>query len=124
MDICIKRIFDPPTPDDGVRVLVDRLWPRGVRRDGTALDLWLKEVGPSTDLRRWFGHEPARWTEFQRRYRAELEDSAPFAALLDMARRHPRITLLYGAKDQEHNQAVVLRDCLIELPGSDQGGAS
>lgn len=115
MDIRIKRIFDPPDPADGFRILVDRLWPRGISREGAVLSLWLKEIGPSTELRRWFGHEPARWDEFQQRYLAELEGSAPMTELIDLVRRHPRVTLLYGSKDREHNQAVVLLARLREL---------
>lgn len=107
----IKRIYAAAAPDDGKRVLVDRLWPRGVSKAGAGVDLWLKEVAPSTELRQWFGHEPARWEEFRRRYAAELAENPAFAELgaqLDAG----SLTLLYGAHDEIHNQAVVLADCL------------
>jgi uncharacterized protein YeaO (DUF488 family) len=104
----IKRIYEPADPgEDGRRVLVDRIWPRGVSKERAALDTWLPEVGPSTELRRWFGHEPDRWTEFVSRYRAELETSPHFAELRDIVDANPT-TLLYGARDTERNQAVVL----------------
>ncbi|MGI9604492.1 MAG: DUF488 domain-containing protein [Acidimicrobiales bacterium] len=111
--IRIKRIYDEPDVGDGQRVLVDRVWPRGVRKADAALDQWLPEVGPSDDLRRWFGHDPARWDEFQVRYRAELADNEHFDTLVDLVRQRPT-TLLYGARDTEHNQAVVLAAVLAE----------
>ena len=110
--IRIKRIYDPPSPDDGRRVLIDRLWPRGVARDEAKLDEWLKEVAPSDELRKWFGHDPARWEEFRSRYREEL---ASHGELLDRLRAEARketVTLLFGAKDEEHNNAVVLKELL------------
>jgi uncharacterized protein YeaO (DUF488 family) len=111
-DIHIKRVYDPPDAADGARVLVDRVWPRGIKKDDAELALWLKDVAPSTELRRWFGHEPERWPEFQRRYRAELERNPdPIAKLRELA-KHGRLTLVYGARDTEHNQAVVLSDYL------------
>jgi uncharacterized protein YeaO (DUF488 family) len=108
MDIRIRRAYDPPRRDDGYRVLVDRVWPRGVSRSALALDEWRKEIAPSTNLRRWFGHDPERWKEFQRRYFAELE--ARQDAVLDLLTRarRGRITLVYGARDPDHNQAVAL----------------
>lgn len=113
-DIRIKRIYEPPQASDGARVLVDRLWPRGVRKAGAALELWLKDVAPSPALRRWFGHDPARWEEFERRYRAELA-ARPEAIepLRERARTGP-LTLLYGARDDLHNHAVVLLEYLKE----------
>ncbi len=108
----IERIYAEPTPEDGFRVLVDRLWPRGVSKERADLDLWLKDVGPSTELRTWFGHDPARFAEFAERYRAELADSPAFAELRDLCRTHDVITLLYAARDTEHNEAVVLADIL------------
>lgn len=107
--IRVQRVYDPPGPDDGVRVLVERLWPRGMKRDALKLDRWLKEVAPSDSLRRWFAHEPARWEEFQRQYFAEL-DNHPEAwrPLLEAARRG-NLTLLYSARDIEHNSAVALK---------------
>jgi len=108
----IKRIYEPNAPDDGVRVLVDRLWPRGISKGRAALDLWLKDVAPSTALREWFGHRPERWTEFQRRYREELRDSAAVEQLREMSRTQ-RVTLLYAARDEEHNEAAALVDVLL-----------
>jgi len=109
MAIRVKRVYDPAGPEDGLRCLVDRLWPRGLRREEANIDLWVREVAPSDELRRWFGHDPARWEEFQRRYAAEL-DSRPEAwrDLLETARKNT-VTLLYGARDTEHNNAVVLK---------------
>ena len=111
MSIRIKRVYDPPEPGDGRRILIDRLWPRGLTKDAAALDEWLRELAPSTELRRWFGHEPARWEEFQRRYRAELDERPEFAVLRERAARED-LTLLYGARDPAHNNAVALRDYL------------
>lgn len=113
MDIRIKRIYDPPSQEDGFRVLVDRLWPRGVKKEDAALYAWRKDVAPSDKLRRWFGHDPHRWEEFQRRYEAELEANHEGVQwLLDLARKG-RLTLCYGARDPLHNQAVVLREFLL-----------
>ena len=109
----LKRAYEPADTADGVRILVDRLWPRGVSKAKAKLDDWVKEVAPSTGLRQWFGHDPARWTEFQHRYRAELrEQSAALDRIRDLARTHT-VTLVYGARDEQHNDAVVLRDFLI-----------
>ena len=111
----LKRIYEPHARTDGCRVLVDRVWPRGVSKDEAALDLWLKEIAPSASLRKWFGHDPQRWEEFTARYRAELErNEATVDRMLELAKKHPTVTLLFGAKDEEHNQAVVLRDYLRE----------
>ena len=107
--IRVKRVYDQLVPDDGSRFLVDRLWPRGIRKENLPMDGWLKDVAPSDALRRWFGHDPARWEEFCRRYDAELEaGSESWRPLLDMARKQD-ITLLYSAHDTEHNNAVALR---------------
>jgi len=109
----IARIYEPPRKSDGWRVLVDRLWPRGVSKQAARVDEWMKEIAPSDRLRRWFGHQPGRWAEFQKRYRAEL---AKKKALLDglraMEKQHGAVTLLFAARDQQHNQAVVLRALL------------
>lgn len=108
--VLIKRAYEPADEGDGYRVLVDRLWPRGVSKDKAHLDAWMKDIAPSTELRRWFGHDPARWDEFERRYRAELaepERSQLVAALADRAAHEP-LTLVYGARDTFHNEAVVL----------------
>jgi uncharacterized protein YeaO (DUF488 family) len=112
--IHLRRAYDAPEPDDGARVLVDRLWPRGLARVLAMLDLWLKDIAPSDGLRRWFGHEPTRWTEFSVRYRAELAaNPAPMVELLRLCRAGP-VTLLFAAHDGERNNAVVLRDVLRE----------
>lgn len=114
MNIKIKRVYEPPARGDGQRVLVDRVWPRGVSRDAAKLDDWLKDVAPSAELRKWFGHDPAKWSEFRRGYRAELahRDDA-LKPLLERARRGT-LTLLFGARDEAHNQAVVLCEWLQE----------
>ena len=109
-EVRIRRAYDPPEEADGFRILVDRLWPRGLRRDGAWIDLWLKEVAPSNALRQWFGHDPDRWTEFRTRYRAELRGSSALESLRAEAVRHRRVTLLFGARDVAHNNAVVLRE--------------
>ena len=116
--IQLHRAYEPPSPTDGKRVLVDRLWPRGRSKEALQLDAWLKDVAPSTALRKWFGHDPEKWTEFQHRYRQELAaNPAALAPLLDAARAGP-LTLISGAKDEQHNEAVVLRDILTERLGS------
>lgn len=110
VDIRIKRAYEPPASDDGARVLVDRIWPRGVTKDAVALALWLKDIAPSAGLRKWFGHDPARWAEFQRRYHAELDlNGAAVEKLADLAKAG-RVTLIYGAHDTMHNQALALAD--------------
>jgi uncharacterized protein YeaO (DUF488 family) len=108
----LKRIYQESAEGDGYRVLVDRLWPRGVSKEKAALDLWLKDVAPSTELRKWFAHDPAKWDGFAKKYRAELKDSAAFEQLKELVAKHKQLTLLYGAKDEEHNEAVVLKDLL------------
>lgn len=112
-NIKLKRAYERPVPGDGVRVLVDRLWPRGVRKTDAAIDHWIKEVAPSATLRRWFGHEPARWDEFRRRYGRELKEHQKELNELRGLARHGAITLVYAARDQAHNEAVVLRDLLL-----------
>ena len=104
----VKRVYDPPSNEDGVRVLVDRLWPRGLTKATAAVDLWLKDISPSVDLRRWFNHDPARWTEFTQRYAEELEKKQPAVAALAGAVRRGRVTLLFGARDPQHNNATAL----------------
>ncbi len=111
MTVMLKRAYDPPTKTDGKRILVDRLWPRGLSKAKAEIDLWLKDVAPSTELRQWFGHVPEKWTEFQRRYRAELEDNPALLELEALSRRGD-ITLVYAARDQLHNEAVVLKQIL------------
>lgn len=111
----IKRVYEPADDGDGYRVLVDRLWPRGLSKDKAHLNAWMKDIAPSTELRRWFGHDPKRWDEFERRYRAELaepEQKRLVEALADQAAHGP-LTLLYAARDTLHNEAVVL--CAVVL---------
>lgn len=110
-DLRIKRVYEPPSKDDGQRVRVDRLWPRGLNKHEAAVDVWLKDVAPTARLRKWFGHKPARWHEFRERYLAELTGNAAVEQLLDMAAAG-QVTLLYGAHDEEHNQARVLIELL------------
>ncbi|HET6610906.1 MAG TPA: DUF488 domain-containing protein [Kofleriaceae bacterium] len=110
--IHVKRTYDPPARGDGRRILVERLWPRGIKKEALAADEWAKEVAPSTELRRWFGHRVERWDEFQRRYRQELDaNNEAWRPILE-AQKHGPITLLYSARDEEHNSAIVLRDYL------------
>jgi uncharacterized protein YeaO (DUF488 family) len=117
MPVRIRRVYDPPAPDEGYRVLIDRLWPRGLRKDQLPLDAWLRELAVSDGLRRWFGHEPARWEEFRQRYRAELLAPERRPLLEELARRarDGTVTILYGARDPQHNNAVVLAELLEEL---------
>jgi uncharacterized protein YeaO (DUF488 family) len=110
--IKLKRVYDPPARDDGKRILVDRLWPRGIKKEGSGIDLWLKDVAPSNELRKWFGHAPAKWKEFKRRYLKELEDKQDRLKDLRKELRNGTVTLLFAAKDAEHNNAVVLREVL------------
>lgn len=113
LDVRIKRVYLPASKQDGARVLVDRLWPRGLKKDEAAIERWEREVAPSTALRQWFGHDPARWDEFQRRYRAELKGKAELIAELRALARGRPLTLVYGARDEQHNQAVVLRSVML-----------
>jgi len=110
--ITIKRVYEPAADSDGARVLVDRVWPRGVTKEKAALDLWLKEIAPSTELRKWFGHDPARWDEFRERYGRELDGNSEAVTRLHGLIAEGPVTLLYGAHDAEHNQAVALLDYL------------
>ena len=109
----LKRVYDPAAPEDGTRILVDRLWPRGLTKENAAVDHWMKDIAPSAGLRKWFGHNPDRWPEFQHRYVEELlENTALLGQICDIAREHT-VTLLFGAHDEEHNDAVVLREGLV-----------
>ena len=109
----LKRAYERPVAEDGTRILVDRLWPRGVKKEHAAIDHWAKDLSPSTELRKWFGHDPARWQDFRRRYAAELRQHPDqLDRLRDLARQGP-ITLVYAAHDERHNDAVVLRDVLL-----------
>jgi uncharacterized protein YeaO (DUF488 family) len=118
--IRLKRAYDPPSAEDGSRYLVDRLWPRGVRKDALALEAWLKDLAPTNELRRWFHHDPAHWEAFRQRYLAELEANPQMPAFLQQvaaARAAGQdVTLIYGAADREHNQAVVLKEFLDSHP--------
>lgn len=107
-DLRIKRVYDPPDKEDRARVLVDRLWPRGLRKESAELSLWLKEIAPTPELRQWFGHDPDRWAEFERRYRAELAGNDAAVAQVIGLLKEGRVTLLYAAHDLQHNNAVVL----------------
>jgi len=112
--IRVKRVYDPPAADDGARFLVERLWPRGMKKEALPMDGWPKDVAPSDALRRWFGHDPAKWAEFRRRYKAELDDNrAAWEPILEAARLGD-VTLLYSAHDTEHNNALVLKTYLEE----------
>jgi uncharacterized protein YeaO (DUF488 family) len=111
MSISLKRAYEPPAETDGMRVLVDRLWPRGVTKSKAKIDLWVKDVAPSTELRKWFGHDPEKWPEFQKRYRAELKGNPALSELREQSRRG-NITLVYAARDELHNDAVVLKQVL------------
>ncbi len=116
--IRLKRAYEPPTDDDGTCILVERLWPRGVSKEKAAIDLWLKELAPSTELRKWYSHDQTRWAEFRKRYLAELEQKAE--AIRDLKRRLEEgpVTFVYAAKDEEHNSAILLRDYLERDPRS------
>jgi len=108
MEIKIKRVYEQPDKKDGKRILVDRLWPRGLTKEKAAVDVWLKEIAPSTVLRKWFGHEPAKWNDFRKKYLAELKENEEPVLLLKEAMKKGTVTLLYGAKDEDHNEAIVL----------------
>lgn len=112
--IKLKRVYEQPSLGDGTRILVDRLWPRGLSREEASADFWLKDAAPSTELRRWYGHEPRRWKRFSRKYRAELAREPEVLELLDDLRRRTPLTLIYGARDEKHSHAVVLREVLEE----------
>ncbi len=105
----LKRAYEKPSPDDGYRILVERLWPRGVSKENARLDLWLKDVSPSPELRQWYGHDPTKWTEFQKRYRAELKERKEDLHFLKEKSRGETVTLVYAARDQEQNSAVILK---------------
>jgi len=109
----LKRAYQPPARDDGVRILIDRLWPRGLTKKSAAIDQWFKDVAPSTELRQWFGHDPSRWQEFRRRYAGELRQNPEHLGRLRECARQGPITLVFSAHDEVHNDAVVLRDVLL-----------
>lgn len=111
--IILKRIYEPYSKEDGFRILVDRLWPRGISKEEAHIDLWMKEIAPSNELRTWFHHEEAKWDEFEKKYKEELKEKGELVKELKMlTKKHKTLTLLYGAKDTQHNQAVVLKTLL------------
>lgn len=113
MDLRLKRAYEPAAAEDGYRVLVERLWPRGLSKERVRVDRWIKEAGASTELRRWFGHDPARWEEFRRRYADEVRARPDvLEELRDVLREHRTVTFLFAARDEEHNNAVALKELL------------
>ena len=114
MKFKLRRVYESPVADDGLRVLVDRIWPRGVAKEDLKFDLWMKEVAPSTELRKWFGHDPAKWKKFLVRYHRELDEQPELVEKLRSLARKGNVTLLYAAKDEAHNNAVGLRGHLLE----------
>ena len=110
--IHLKRAYEEPAPSDGLRILVERLWPRGLSKERAAVDVWLKDIAPSAELRRWFGHDPARWQEFQKRYWAELEAKSDAVSELRQRLQEGPVTFVYAARDEAHNGALVLKDYL------------
>jgi uncharacterized protein YeaO (DUF488 family) len=114
MAVRIKRVYEPAAKTDGYRILIDRLWPRGLSKERAQVDKWLQEVAPSTELRKWFNHEPEKWEAFRKKYHAELTRSTAFAELQQDIHNHKTITLLFGARDEQHNDAVALEQFLKE----------
>ena len=112
MKIKIKRVYETPSKEDGKRILVDRLWPRGLTREKANIDLWLKDIAPTTELRKWFGHDPYKWKEFKKRYHLELKNNKEEVLILKEQFGQKVVTLVYGAKDEEHNEALVLKKWL------------
>lgn len=122
MTVSARRIYLPRSDEDGYRVLVDRLWPRGMTKAAAGIDLWLRDIAPSTELRRWYGHVVERWPEFQERYRTELAQNAGLVdRLADLEREHGRLTLLFGARDEVHNEAQVIVEVLRQRASPDHG---
>lgn len=115
--LALKRVYDKAAPEDGVRFLVERLWPRGIKKTDLRFDDWLKDVAPSNELRRWFAHDPEKWTEFQKRYLAELDRHPEACEPIRRAARHGRVTLIYSSHDAEHNNAVALKEYLSARMG-------
>jgi uncharacterized protein YeaO (DUF488 family) len=110
----LKRVYEPAAREDGVRVLIDRLWPRGLTKDKAAIDHWMKEIAPSSELRKWFGHDPDRWAEFRNRYMEELRQHTGLLDQIQNLAKKGTVTLLFGAHDEEHNDAVVLQEVLVK----------
>ena len=113
MPLQIKRIYEPSSPTDGYRIMVDRIWPRGIKKETASIAQWLKDVAPSTALRKWFNHEPEKWKAFTKKYAAELKNSAAYEELKTLVHKHKKTTLLYSAKDELHNQAIALQQFLL-----------
>lgn len=113
MDIRIKRVYEAPSAADGTRILVDRIWPRGLRKEAAAIDAWMKSLAPSSELRKWFGHDPKRWPAFRERYWRELDGEREAVEAIRRQAKRAKVTLLYATRDADHNNAVVLRDYLL-----------
>lgn len=108
--VYIKRVYEPALPEDGYRILIDRLWPRGMTKEKASIEIWLRDISPSDELRKWFGHDPEKWPEFQKRYKAEISKNKEASAALRKAiKEQEKVTLVYGARDELHNDAVVLK---------------
>ena len=114
MKVKVKRIYEAYENVDGFRILVDRLWPRGIKKEKAQIDIWMKDVAPSTTLRKWFAHDPEKWPDFISRYKKELQGSMAFQELMTLMKKHKTVTLLFSAKDEAHNQAVALKKFLDE----------
>lgn len=112
MPVAVKRMYEPAAKSDGYRILVDRLWPRGIKKEAAAIDQWLKEIAPSTELRTWYHKDKTQWTEFKKRYKAELKDNPALDELKQLLKKHKHITLLYSVKDEERNHALILAEFL------------
>jgi uncharacterized protein YeaO (DUF488 family) len=110
MKLRIKRVYEQPAEEDGKRILVDRLWPRGLTKEKASIDLWLKDIAPTTELRKWFGHDPAKWTAFKKKYYQELKNNKEAVSILTEELKKGTVTLVYGAKDEQHNEVVVLKE--------------
>lgn len=115
--IYLKRVYEPPSKEDGFRILVERLWPRGISKERAAVDLWLKDVAPSPGLRKWFGHDPSRWEEFRDRYRVELKRNRDSIAILKQQIKKGTVTFVYAARDEQYNSAVALKEFLEQQGG-------
>ncbi|MDX9738754.1 MAG: DUF488 domain-containing protein [Candidatus Dojkabacteria bacterium] len=114
--INLKRIYEPYSKSDGYRILVDRLWPRGISKEKAKLDIWLKDIAPSTELRKWFNHDPKKWADFKKKYKAELKDKKEYLEEIKNAdKEHKVVTVLYGAKDEVHNEAVVILEVVKDM---------
>lgn len=112
MTVTLKRVYEEPSESDGTRILVDRLWPRGLTKEKAKVDVWLKDIAPTTELRKWFNHEPSKWTEFKKRYQSEMINNTEVLSVLKKHLSNGKATIVYGAKDEEHNDAVVIKEYL------------